>query len=71
MIYDRYHTRNLKYYRGLVLFMPIYITALLLFSLSNISFPLSLGFIAEFMIFVSTIEISPIITLLVSIVSVL
>ncbi len=71
MIYDRYHSRTLKYYRGLVLFKPIYVVLLLLFSLSNLSFPLSLGFIAEFMIFISTIEISPIITLLVSGVSVL
>lgn len=71
MIYDRYHTRTIKYYRGLVLFMPIYIVLLLLFSLSNLSFPLSLGFIAEFMIYISTIEISPIITILVSTVSVL
>ena len=62
-LYDRYHTRNLKYYRGLVLFMPIYVFILLLFSLANISFPLSLGFIAEFLIFSSTLEISPILTL--------
>jgi NADH:ubiquinone oxidoreductase subunit 4 (subunit M) len=51
--------------------MPIYIVLLLLFSLSNLSFPFSLGFIAEFMIFISTIEISPIVTLLISTVSVL
>jgi NADH-ubiquinone oxidoreductase chain 4 len=70
-IYDRYHSRTIKYYRGLVLFMPIYILFLLLFSLSNLSFPLSLGFIAEFLIFISTIEISPIITIFISFVSVL
>jgi len=70
MLYDRYHTRNIKYYRGLVLFKPVYILALVIFSLSNISFPLSLGFIAEFMILVSTIEISPFITILASVVSV-
>ena len=70
-IYDRYHSRTIKYYRGLVLFKPIYIVVLLLFSLSNLSFPLSLGFIAEFKIFASTVEISPVLTILVSIVSVL
>jgi proton-translocating NADH-quinone oxidoreductase chain M len=62
-IYERYHTKTLKYFRGLALFMPIFITLFFIFSLSNISFPLSLGFIAEFMILLSTIEISPFVTI--------
>lgn len=62
-LYERYHTKTLKYYRGLALFMPLFITLLFFFSLSNISFPLTLGFIAEFMILLSTIEISPFITI--------
>jgi len=69
-IYERYHTKTLKYYRGLVIFKPIYITLFFLFSLSNLSFPLSLGFIAELKILLSTLEISPFIskvTLLVTI----
>ena len=71
MIYERYHSRIIKYYRGLVLFKPLYILFLLLFTLSNLSFPLSLGFIAEIFIFISTISISPILTFFVSFVSVL
>ncbi len=46
-LYDRYGTRNIKYYRGLTHILPLYVVLLLLFSLSNISFPLSSGFIAE------------------------
>lgn len=71
MIYERYHSRIIKYYRGLVLFKPLYILFLLLFTLSNLSFPLSLGFIAEIFIFISTISISPILTFFISFVSVL
>lgn len=70
-LYDRYHTKTLKYYRGLVLIMPIYITLFFLFSLSNLSFPLSLGFIAEFMILLSTIEFSPFVTFTTALVTIL
>lgn len=70
-LYERFHTKTLKYYRGLVLIMPIFITIFFLFSLSNLSFPLSLGFIAEFMILLSTIEFSPFITLITGIVTIL
>lgn len=51
--------------------MPIYILLFLIFSLANLSFPLSLGYIAEFLIFISTIEISPYLTILIGFVSVL
>lgn len=51
--------------------MPIFTTFFFLFSLSNLSFPLSLGFIAEFMILLSTIEISPLITFLTCLVTIL
>lgn len=61
-LYNRFHTKTLKYFRGLILIMPLFITFFFLFSLSNLSFPLSLGFIAEFMILISTIEFSPFIT---------
>ncbi len=70
-LYERYHTKTLKYFRGLVLIKPIYITFFFLFSLSNLSFPLSLGFIAEFKILLSTIEISPFITICTSLVTIL
>lgn len=70
-LYERYHTKTLKYYRGLVLFMPLYITIFFFFSLSNLSFPLTLGFIAEFMILMSTLEISPFVTISAALVTIL
>ena len=70
-LYERYHTKTLKYFRGLVLTMPLFTTIFFLFSLSNLSFPLTLGFIAEFMILLSTIEISPFITFMTALVTIL
>jgi NADH:ubiquinone oxidoreductase subunit 4 (subunit M) len=66
MLYSRYHTKNIKYYRGLSLIMPLFILFLFLFNLSNLSFPLSLGFIAENLILFRTIDISPFLTLFTS-----
>lgn len=70
-LYERYHTKTLKYYRGLVIIKPIYTTLFFLFTLSNLSFPLSLGFIAELLILLSTIEISPFITICTCLVTIL
>jgi proton-translocating NADH-quinone oxidoreductase chain M len=70
-LYDRYHTRTLKYYRGLVLIIPLYVLLLFIFTLSNISFPGTLGFIAEMLIYISSISISPLATLSITLVSIL
>jgi proton-translocating NADH-quinone oxidoreductase chain M len=70
VLYDRYHTRTLKYYRGLVLIMPLYILIFFIFTLMNISFPGTLSFIAEMFIYISALTISPFVVLLVSLVSI-
>jgi len=49
-LYERYHTRLLKYYGGLVTFMPIFSTFFLIFTLANIGLPLTSSFIGEFLI---------------------
>ena len=51
-IYERYSVRSLKYFGGLAHFYPLYTRIFLLFTLANISFPLTSSFIGEFMIFV-------------------
>ena len=61
--YDRYHTRTIKYYRGLVLIMPMYITIFLIFTLSNQSFPGTFGFVSEFQIYYGSIFMNPIVTI--------
>jgi len=39
VVYDRYHTRTVKYYGGLVHVMPLYIIIFLLFTMANIGLP--------------------------------
>lgn len=49
VLYDRYKTRIIKYFRGLTLTMPIYSSTFFIFTLANISVPLSLNFVGEFL----------------------
>lgn len=51
-IYERYSVRSLKYFGGLAHFYPLYTRIFLLFTLANISFPLTSSFVGEFIIFV-------------------
>jgi len=53
ILYDRYKTRILFYYGGLVYFMPIYSIFLFFFVLSNFSFPGTINFVGEFFILFS------------------
>ena len=49
ILYTRHHTRAIKYYRGLTITMPIFAIITFFFFLSNMSFPLTFNFIAEFL----------------------
>lgn len=51
-LYERYSVRSLKYFGGLAHFYPVFTRVFLLFSLANISFPLTSSFVGEFFIFV-------------------
>jgi len=48
-LYDRHHSRLVKYYRGMVITMPIFTIMFLLFTMANIAVPLSCNFIGEFL----------------------
>lgn len=50
ILYDRYKTRIIKYYRGLTLSMPLFSLIFLIFTLANISFPSTGSFVGEFLI---------------------
>jgi proton-translocating NADH-quinone oxidoreductase chain M len=52
MMYNRYHTKIITYYGGIVYTMPLMITFLFFFILSNVSFPMTSNFIGEFLILV-------------------
>lgn len=49
-VYERYKTRLLTYYGGLVLVMPVFSFFFLAFSLSNMALPGTSSFIGEFLI---------------------
>jgi NADH-quinone oxidoreductase subunit M len=49
-LYNRYHSRFLSYYGGLVHFMPIYAIFFLFFTLSNIALPTTSSFVGEFLL---------------------
>jgi len=50
ILYNRYHSRLLYYYGGLVHMMPIYSILLLIFTMANIALPGTSSFVGEFLI---------------------
>jgi NADH-ubiquinone oxidoreductase chain 4 len=64
VVYDKYHTRILKYYRGLTTYMPVWSILFFFFTLGNIAVPLSANFVGEFMTFAGAFQQNPILTVL-------
>jgi len=62
VVYERHHTRMVKYYGGLVHVMPIYIFIFLFFTMSNIGLPGTGSFIGEFLILVGSYQLNTTIT---------
>lgn len=58
VIYDRYKSKNLFDYSGLVTVMPIFIFFLFFFILANLSFPGTSNFIGEFITLIGITEIN-------------
>jgi len=56
VLYDRHHTRVLKYYRGITQTMPIFSSIFLFLTLSNISLPGTSSFVGEFLILLSALQ---------------
>jgi len=56
VLYDRYHTRLIYYYSGLVVVMPVFSALFFVFTLGNIAFPGTANFIAETIIFVALMQ---------------
>ena len=67
IVYDRYHTRIIKYYRGLTMVMPLFTLIFLFFTLANISVPGTGSFIGEFLILLGSFQTSTTMTTLASI----
>ena len=56
MIYERTHTRLVKYYGGCAQTMPLFCIAFFIFTLGNISLPGTSSFIGEFLILVGVFQ---------------
>lgn len=62
VLYDRHHTRIIKYYGGLVQVMPIFTIFLMFFSFANIGFPGTSSFIGEILVLLGSFQVSTILT---------
>jgi NADH-ubiquinone oxidoreductase chain 4 len=64
VLYDRFHTRVIRYYRGLTVYMPVFSILFFLTTCFNMAVPLSLNWIGEFMSLSGIFQRSPLIGLL-------
>lgn len=67
MLYDRYHTRNILYYGGLVQVMPLFSVFFLIFTLANLGLPGTVNFVGEFLVLVGIWQVNTTVTFLASI----
>jgi len=58
IVYERHHTRMVKYYGGLVHVMPIYVFIFLFFTMANIGLPGTGSFIGEFLILIGIFQLN-------------
>jgi NADH-quinone oxidoreductase subunit M len=56
VIYDRMHTREIKFYGGLVTRMPVYAAVFMLFAMGNVGLPGTSGFVGEILTMVGVYQ---------------
>lgn len=56
ILYERHHTRVIKYYSGLIHTMPLFSVCFIIFSLGNLGLPATSSFIGEFLVIVGCFE---------------
>ena len=66
VVYDRYHSRMISSYGGLVNIMPKYALLFMIFTLGALGLPGTSGFVGEFLILVGTFQKNIIVTVLAS-----
>jgi NADH-ubiquinone oxidoreductase chain 4 len=64
ILYDRFHTRVIRYYRGMTVYMPVFAALFFVTTAFNMAVPLSLNWIGEFMSLSGTFQRSPVIGML-------
>jgi NADH-quinone oxidoreductase subunit M len=56
VLYDRFHTRLIQYYGGLMQLMPKFVFNFLILSFANMGFPGTVNFVGEFLILLGVVE---------------
>jgi NADH-ubiquinone oxidoreductase chain 4 len=59
VLYDRYHTRTIRYYRGLIVLMPLFATLFFIATSANMGVPLSGNWLAEVISLAGAFQRSP------------
>jgi len=67
VVYDRFHSRMISSYGGLVNIMPKYALVFMVFTLAALGLPGTSGFVGEFLVLVGTFQKSILVTVLASI----
>jgi len=58
VVYDKYHSRLLRYYSGLVVVMPLFAFIFFLFTMANMSFPGTSNFVGEFLLLLGIFQVN-------------
>nr|AHX02463.1 NADH dehydrogenase subunit 4 [Plocamium cartilagineum] len=66
ILYDRYETRILKYYSGLIQVMPLFGVFFLFFTFANISFPGTSSFVGELLILMGIFQLNFLLTFIIT-----
>tara|TARA_B100001123_G_C15159575_1_gene966936 strand:+ start:3 stop:746 length:744 start_codon:yes stop_codon:yes gene_type:complete len=66
VVYDRYHSRMISSYGGLVNIMPKYALVFMIFSLAALGLPGTSGFVGEFLVLVGVFQINIVVAVLAS-----
>lgn len=66
VLYDRFHTRVIRYYRGMTSYMPLFAAFFFVFTVANMGTPSTANWIGEFLALNGTFMQSPIVGLLMS-----
>jgi len=62
VLYDRYHTRLIRYYNGCVYLMPLFSLFFLIFTMANIALPGTSSFVGEALIFIGLFKVNIFVT---------
>jgi len=64
VLYDKYHTRLIKYFRGVAITMPVFSSFFFVFTLASMAIPLTGNFVGELLSLTGSFQRSPILTCL-------